>query len=144
MLRFNPQVLNSCGRYYGPNFPGDVFPSTFQESKNHIFLLLVLFLFLPAAAAASPINSVNTRAHCVYCCCGQSEAKPVETVGFTCSLQHVSELLLPLSQRGMWAAKQQSHDASCCLRLFYPLVTQGHLLWPQVSLLVSRLVEVIA
>lgn len=65
---FNPQVLNSCGLRYGPIFPGHVFPSA-VESENRIFPLLVLSLLLPFAAAALPMNSVDTRAAgvVVYC-----------------------------------------------------------------------------
>lgn len=105
VLCFNPQVLNSCGHHYGPIFPGDVFPST-EESENRIFLLLVLFL-LPALEFCKHQGTLCLLLLWSVCCGKPSLQRPC----FTYNLQHVSELLLPLTQRGMWAAKRQSHDA---------------------------------
>lgn len=57
-----------------------------------------------------------------------------KTFSFMYNLRHVSGLLLTVTQRGMWATKKQAHDDF----FNYPSVTQGHILWPQVSLPVSR------
>lgn len=119
VVRFNPQVLNSCGLHYGSIFFGHVFPSA-VESESHIFPLLVPSLLLPFATAASPTNSVNTRtlstAVVVSLLCA---AEASETFSFMYSLQHVRELLLTLTQRGTWAAKKQGRGDLCCLRPFF-------------------------
>lgn len=119
-----------------PFFPGDVFPST-AESRNRIFLLL------PAHGRRSLAHEF-CKHQAVLCllllwsvCC--VKARPSETFGF-------HELLIPLAPKKACGRqkKRQSHDASGYLRLLHPSVSQGHLLWPQVSLLVSQLVQVIA
>lgn len=69
VVRFNPQVLNSCGLRYGSIFSGHVFPSA-MESENHIFPLLVLS---PSPlCCCSLAHEFGKHQDFVYHCCGQS------------------------------------------------------------------------
>lgn len=98
------RVLNSRGHRYSSHFPCGCFPVNSGIGEQHFSP--------PCRCCSSPHEFCKPRVTLLplwsVCRVKPSLRRPFS---FMYGLQHVSERLLPLTQRGIWAANRQNHDA---------------------------------